>query len=405
YDLKYTIFFQNLLNTFVKDELVYKLESLDTGDMIIDTTPVPKREHLDIDVPIKQDIRIEINETHKYKLTVTFLNTAYDQSSNRDAEYYMTLGFTPSNKNKVQLLDAYSRDTDPLFSEEATTDEGIYSMEDDYGTSYYYRGDVKNNYVKFAGFYWRIVRLNGDGTLRIIYDGTQAHENGENSLDRTVLNNVAWNELEGDAKYSGYMFGASNPSANYTDATTNAENSNIKNVLDAWYKENIEDRGFGVFVADAIFCNDRSLDNGSGFGNTPTRFGGFKRLRENANPSFTCPNKSDAFTVSDTTKGNVSLEYPVGLLTGDEAMAAGLGAYNTGSTKNYLYKGSWYWTMTPDSYADGKTYSFYINGGDIAKLKAEDSLSKGAVAPVINLTKEYAKTLKGTGTMTDPFTA
>src|SRR5699024_8456735 len=49
---------------------------------------------------------------------------------------------------------------------------GLYAAEDDYGTSYYYRGNVKNNYVSFAGFTWRIIRENGDGSVRMIYSGT-----------------------------------------------------------------------------------------------------------------------------------------------------------------------------------------------------------------------------------------
>ena len=64
--------------------------------------------------------------------------------------------------------------------QEATV--GIYEITDNLGTAYYYRGDVENNYVKFAGFYWRIIRINGDGSIRLIYDGTSAHANGESSV-------------------------------------------------------------------------------------------------------------------------------------------------------------------------------------------------------------------------------
>ena len=67
------------------------------------------------------------------------------------------------------------------FDDSATTAEGVFEMEDDYGTSFYYRGAVTNNYVKFAEFYWRIIRVNGDGSLRIMYDGTQAYANGTNN--------------------------------------------------------------------------------------------------------------------------------------------------------------------------------------------------------------------------------
>jgi len=49
---------------------------------------------------------------------------------------------------------------------------GIYATEDDLGTSYYYRGAVEGNIVKFGNYYWKIMRINGDGTIRMIYYGT-----------------------------------------------------------------------------------------------------------------------------------------------------------------------------------------------------------------------------------------
>ena len=77
---------------------------------------------------------------------------------------------------------------------------------DAYGDSYYYRGNVTNNYVLFAGKYWRIIRYNGDGTVRIIYDGTSAHVNGESSKDREI-GISPFNEKNDDNAYVGYMYG------------------------------------------------------------------------------------------------------------------------------------------------------------------------------------------------------
>jgi hypothetical protein len=62
----------------------------------------------------------------------------------------------------------------PNFANVATTDEGMYAAPDDYGTSYYFRGAVSNNWVKFAGIYWRIVRINGNNTVKLVYSGTTA---------------------------------------------------------------------------------------------------------------------------------------------------------------------------------------------------------------------------------------
>ena len=77
---------------------------------------------------------------------------------------------------------------------------------DTYGKSYYYRGVINDNYVKFAGFYWRIVRINGDDTVRIIYDGTQAHTNGDSIKDRHI-GEMYFNSNSSDNAYLGYMYG------------------------------------------------------------------------------------------------------------------------------------------------------------------------------------------------------
>ena len=106
-----------------------------------------------------------------------------------------------------------------VTSDEAT-DGYVCSASDAYGTSYYYRGNVTNNYVKFADKYWRIIRINGDGTVRVIYDGTSAHANGESSTDRQIgtsaFNNY-WKKdnvqettnsgVYGDNAGVGYMYG------------------------------------------------------------------------------------------------------------------------------------------------------------------------------------------------------
>ena len=110
---------------------------------------------------------------------------------------------------------------------------GIYETTDNLGTSYYYRGDVENNYVKFAGYYWRIIRINGDGSIRIIYDGTSAHANGESSDDRqTGTSAYSASPNYNQSYYVGYMYqtGAQRPSTQNSGTA-----STIKGVLDNWY--------------------------------------------------------------------------------------------------------------------------------------------------------------------------
>ena len=86
------------------------------------------------------------------------------------------------------------------------SESGLYSTTDDEGISYYYRGIVGGNYVKFANKYWRIVRINGDNSVRLIYDGTKPHANGESSSNRQV-GTSAFNSRDTDNAYIGYMYG------------------------------------------------------------------------------------------------------------------------------------------------------------------------------------------------------
>lgn len=315
----------------------------------------------------------------------------------------------------------------PTFANAATTDEGVYAMADDYGMSYYYRGAVENNYVKFAGFYWRVIRVNGNGSLRIIYDGTSAHANSENSADRFVLRNQSFSDGAGnylDGKYMGWMYGptGTTSSTSYAQATTNAVSSNIKTQVDNWYKTNVVDAGYGGAVEDTLFCNDRSLGGSDdeytnlGYGGNMTNYAAATRLISDApgftsmNPQFTCPRKNDAFTVGDKIKGNGDLTYPVGLITADEMAAAGGGKNNV---YYYLYKYgyslepipvpliNYSLTMTPSSIGrGGYLYIFTIGSSNIQNA----GLPMGDIAPVINLKANYVSTMTGTGTMDDPYT-
>ena len=224
---------------------------------------------------------------------------------------------------------------------------------DAYGDSYYYRGNVTNNYVKFADKYWRIVRINGDGTVRVIYDGTSAHANGEASADRQI-GTSAFNSSSNDNAYVGYMYGQTGAST-YADAHANTNNSTIKTYIDNWYKTNIVGTTNEQYLADNIFCNDRSMagnNSGTGAGTSVTYYRWYNGPWESENYSkynkkmmLTCSQKNDAFTVSDTTNGNGALTYPVGLLSTDEiALAGGWNAANSGY---YLYSGQVWWASSP----------------------------------------------------------
>ena len=381
-----------------------------------------------------------------------------------------------------------------------STDGYLCSAEDTYGTSYYYRGNVTNNYVKFADKYWRIIRINGDGTVRVIYDGTSAHTNGESSTDRqigTSAFNLDWkkdNVQEAtnsgvcyDNAGVGYMYGnrdaiveaaehyypisftntdtyyiakeytfdestrtftlkdpiavlGSNMSSDYVGyytfgnsnasysnsyvykilgvtagdtsasikygyvrygtsskevAQTNINDSTIKTYLDDWYKNNILGTENEQYLADNIFCNDRSFasnnsGNGAGFSKTYYNWYNWPASKSN----LKCPQQNDAFTVSDTTNGNGALTYPIGLITTDEAeLAGGIWA----NSKGYLYSETEYWSATSYSF-DGDVARVHRIGGNGAISYVAAS---NGVKPVINLSPDVLN--NGDGSMNDPY--
>ena len=295
----------------------------------------------------------------------------------------------------------------PDFWEDASLNGGIYAAQDDYGTSYYFRGLVENNYVYFAGYYWRIIRINGNGSIRMIYDGTSAHANGESNTDRR-LHNVNFNLTYNDAAYAGYMMGIDNQcssgncegsihTSSYEQATSNTYSSTIKIAVDEWYKTNIEDAGYSDKVEDVIYCNDRSIYIGNGYAENETRYGAYNRLDRNKLPVLECPQKNDAFTVVDTTNGNGALTYPVGLITADEALMAG--AMN--GSDSYLYTGFTYYTMTPFHFINSIVYNYTVTYGGV--ISGVYSIYNGSIGvrPVISLKSDVL--LSGTGTMEDSF--
>ena len=285
---------------------------------------------------------------------------------------------------------------------------GIYKTEDDLGTSYYFRGDVENNYVLFANKYWRIIRINGDGTVRMIYDGTSAHDNGESSTDRRT-GTSAFNSSYNDNAYVGFMYGTTGAST-YAETHANTNDSTIKTALDTWYTNNIKNTTNEQYVADAIYCNDRSLDttsDGTGAGTSATNYGAYyygayNRLYDNKTPTLKCSQVNDRFTKSVAVSGvtgNGKLTNAIGLITVDEVVYAG-GTRGTTATnyKYYLYTGNYYWTMSPSYFNGSSANEFGVGRGG---LNSYNVLNNSAVRPVLSLSSGALSS--GKGTKTEPF--
>ncbi len=425
-DVTTNMLFSDMINTYMKESLSYRLEyktdingewtSVETTNSNIPQSEISKDKNL------AENLTIPAGATYYYRLTITFNDLDINQNDDIDAiftsKFKIGEAISPS-KETLDYLGVDANKEGPNFTLPATTDEGVYAMEDDYGTSYYYRGAVTNNYVKFGDFYWRIIRVNGDGSLRIIYDGTQGYANGTSDTGRLAYTEKAFNAEWYDNKYVGWMFGGAQGAASTSksQAQTNTTNSDIKTLVDSWYKTNIVDKNLGDKVADVIFCNDRttpgkaetgySSDTGLGYGSSNTAYGATARTNvwnteaSKVQPRFTCPQKNDAFTVSDEVKGNGDLTYPVGFITADEIVAAGSGKYGTGNSSYYLYKGSRYWSLSPSNmYSSCASVLVVYSGGHLSYSNVYIGY---AVAPVINLKAEYVQTMIGDGTINNPY--
>ena len=281
------------------------------------------------------------------------------------------------------------------------SDKGLYQGTDDYGTTYYYRGNVKNNIVSFAGFYWQIVRINGDGSIRLMYDGAVKNASGVNQSinNRTYQFNSKYN----DPAYVGYMYG--NPDGTtFDEVHTNTTSSTIKTTVDNWYKTNIVDKGYSNYVSNAVgFCGDRTLTGGDGISTSAnSNFGALGR-HYSQTAIFTCPNKErDLYTTTDSSIGNKALTYPVGLITYDELVFAGMDNKHINKL-SWAYSTQYYWTMSP-SYIDasnGAAREWYQNSAGY--LGPWNSVANTFSArPVINLKSDTLIT-SGIGTSSDPF--
>ena len=275
---------------------------------------------------------------------------------------------------------------------EDTTTGTIYKAQDDWGDTYYFAGNPTDNWVKFANFYWRIIRINGDGSIRMIYQGTSANTTGTGTQLQTNAFNSSYNRSE----YVGYMYTSGQQHGNTT-------NSPIKTIIDNWYSSNLASYADKI-SKEAGFCGDRELQSGSWSSTGSHNYAGYGRLVANSssvNPTFKCSNSNDLYTTSSSSKGNKKLTNPIGLITADEVIMAG-GVYRQTNQSYYLYTNQVYWTMSPYDFiaSSSRAYVFYVSSDGILSWHRVNSAAPG-VRPVINLSADVKVT--GSGTSSDPF--
>ena len=329
-------------------------------------------------------------------------------------------GWLPSNfKDRILALNEVKAPITTPGAAVSTADEALLaSTEDDYGTSYYFRGAVKNNYVQFANKCWRIVRVGGDGSVKLILhnDNTTGAANPCDSANNSTSAAFArysgttytssFNENYDDNAYVGFKYGTIGAS-DYASAHANTNKSTILTNLETWYNNNLT--AYESVITDTVWCNDKtnvtdtmfnpysySNVNGLGYGTNKTYYGATQRLVSASNsaggtgPSLKC-------------NGELSkINSKVGLITADELAFAGY-AFNISNTTTYLQENAtdtYWWSLSPFGFLGGRTYVWYVSGnyGGVG-----DSIVANPYGFRPSISLKSTTNVTGEGTSSSPF--
>ena len=328
---------------------------------------------------------------------------------------------TTTNLDSVYYVVSATQDSftyKQITSNKNTTEALLASTEDDYGTSYYFRGAVKNNYVEFANKCWRIVRVGGDGSVKLILhnDNTAGAANpcdaANNSASAAFARysgttyTSAFNSSYDDNAYVGFMYGTAG-SSDYASTHANTNKSTILTNLETWYNNNL--KTYKSVIDDTVWCNDKtnvtdttynpwnmSNVNGLGYAENVTFYGATQRLVSTSRsaggtgPSLKCNRELSKITSK------------VGLITADELALAGY-AYGSCNTTTYLQEnanGSWWWSLSP-GYFYGSNASVWGVDGSSGSFDSNYVNNAGGVRPSISL--KSTTNVTGNGTSENPY--
>ena len=292
----------------------------------------------------------------------------------------------------------------------------VASTEDDYGTSYYFRGAVKNNYVQFANKCWRIVRVGGDGSVKLILhnDNTAGAANpcasANNSANAAFARysgttyESAFNTNTDDNAYVGFMYGIAGAS-DYATTHANTNKSTILTNLETWYNNNL--KTYESVIDNSVWCNDKTnvtdtsydplniTPTGLGHGTNKTYYGAIQRLVSASNsaggtgPSLKCNGELSKITSK------------VGLITADELAFAGY-AGGLENITTYLQENAiddW-WSLSPYVFDGGNANVWFVDGRD-GYFDGDVVSNAGAVRPSISL--KSTTNVTGNGTSDTPY--
>jgi len=362
-----------------------------------------------------------INETKSYCNLNSVKDTNARMYTNANEEHVFT-GFSKGEKcfiyfdknvkplSVTEVLAKYTKNTSRSGSVTAkfteSTPTTVYSAADDNGTSYMFAGVNPNNWVKLGNLYFRIIRFNGDGTMRLIYSGEGS---AQTSGTGTQIGTSKFNASNNDNMYVGLQYTRGQVHGTSVNSTILGESiSTYATILYGWYNRKIKPNYDGLIDTNVGFCSDRepstdqSTSNGNGgIGTTETYYGARARYvkgvswQTNFTPTLSCKNASD------------NLKLPVGLITADEYFLAGGGSPSSSSYYNttfWLHTGENYWTMSSYSFYSGYAYVFgVLSTGYLGYWNVTNIIG---VRPVINLKSTTTFMNNGTGdpgTSTNPY--
>ncbi len=403
------------------ENLKWKLYSADEN--YIEQSEIINGSFIDGNSTIELDTELAIRpgEKHYYILKIWLQETGQAQNEDQGLTFSAQVIATTEQKtiNKA-LVDTIKTEAVPdnIASEFVTSPTGIdfgrfssdtngkglytvHGTENNPNPIMYYRGDVKNNNVKFANFCWKIVRTTETGGVKLIYNG-EPDENGQCTAmwDDTTIGTSSFNANSNDNAYVGYMYGTPG-SSTYEDTHKNTNDSTVKSVIDTWYSENLA--SYTAKLEDTVWCNDRSFTSGTGIGNTETAYSPYSRILAREQPTLECSNENDRFTVSEA-NGNGALTYPIALLTADEAVYAGTLPLITQTNKDhYLYNNDTWWLLSPYwHYEDDARVMVIYQSGNLGNDNVFDGDYCG-VRPAISLKKGTKVEAGGDGTVENPY--
>ena len=330
-------------------------------------------------------------------------------------------GWIPSNfKDRILALNEVKTPiTTPGAAISTASEALLASTEDDYGTSYYFRGAVKNNYVEFANKCWRIVRVGGDGSVKLILHNDNATgvanpcDAANNSASAAFARysgetyKSAFNTNYNDNAYVGFKYGTVG-AGDYALTHANTNKSTILTNLEAWYEKN-NLKNYEKVIADTVWCNDKTNVTDTTF--NPYNYSNVNGLGYAKNVTYYCATQrlvgtsGSAGGTGPSLKCNGELSKinsKVGLITADELALAGYAA-GTGNTTTYLQENAtdtYWWSLSPN-YFSGVNASVWSVGGSYGDFGDYSVDYTSGVRPSISL--KSTTNVTGEGTSSSPF--